>query len=88
MNPYLTIAAIFAAFLMSFLTYRKGLQDGLAINKGKDIKPMQNPVTATYKAVTEIKETAEMKKEEKEMAEQISNLMNYDGNPQKKRSED
>jgi hypothetical protein len=87
MNLYFITAIIFVAFFIGILAYRIGLQDGLNINKGKDIKPIPNPVTATYKAVSEIKENSEQKKEEKEFNEHLNNLFSYDGTPQKKEDE-
>ena len=87
MNPYIVLAVIIAAFFIGILAYRIGLQDGLNINKGKDIEPVPNPVTATYKAVAEIKENGEQKKEEKEFNEQLNNLFGYDGTPQKRSDE-
>lgn len=87
MNPYFVTAILFIAFLFVFLGYRMGLNDGINIQKGKEIKPISNPVTATYKAVTEIKDGSVQKKEEKEFIDQLNNLFGYDGTPQKKGDE-
>lgn len=57
--------------MASFLIYRKGLQDGMRINKGQDIKPIV--ITPPKRADTESKKA-------KERFDKImSNVENYSG---------
>ena len=75
------IAAIcMVAFFTSLWAYRKGLQDGLSLNKGNSITPIQNPLKTAYKAVKVNKESEEFKKG-------LSNLLSYDGTSQEVKDE-
>ena len=40
MDDFIILATFMVAFFMSFYSYRKGLQDGLSINKGKELTPI------------------------------------------------
>ena len=74
-------------FILPLWAYRRGLKDGLALNQGKPIEPIQNPV----RAYTEYREQRAEKKEVKEansaMMEGFNNIMGYTGDPQKKAGE-
>jgi hypothetical protein len=71
-------------FILPLWAYRRGLKDGLALNQGKPIEPIQNPV----KTVMQYVETRAEKKETKEannaLQEGFNNLMSYDGSDQMK----
>jgi hypothetical protein len=66
-------------FIAPLWAYRRGLKDGLAINKGKDIEPIKIPV----QVIQEVKKTAEQSKTEAKINKQFRNLMEYDGTAQK-----
>jgi hypothetical protein len=70
-------------FFVPIWCYRRGLKDGLALNQGKSIEPIQNPIQAIQRHVEERKESAEAKKENDLISEGLANIMNYDGTPQK-----
>lgn len=74
-------------FFIPVWFYRRGLKDGLALNQGKPIEPIQNPVQAVIKHVETRKESAEVKKANDEIAEGLANIMSYTGEPQKKAGE-
>lgn len=76
---YTLLAAIAVAFLMGFLVYRKGLQDGLSINKGRDIQPIKNPVQATIDTVIQAKQTVENQKQQVNLMQGLANMMGYTG---------
>jgi hypothetical protein len=70
-------------FILPLWAYRRGLKDGLSLNKGQTIAPIQTPVQA-YTAHVERK--AEVKKAnevEDKITDGLANLMAYDGTPQK-----
>jgi len=76
MNATITAAYIIAAFFMGFLTYRKGLKEGLNISKGKE-----NPIEPIIKNnVVKM----QSKKPEDIIMQGIENILLYDGTPQKK----
>lgn len=74
-------------FFIPFWAYRRGLQDGLKLNQGKPIEPIQNPV----KSFVEYREKVADKKETKEanstLISGFNNIMSYDGTPQKEAGE-
>lgn len=65
---YLLIVTFVVAFIMSFLSYRQGLKDGLNINKNEQLKPI-------------IEQKPKPNKEERKVNEQIHqgvlNRLNY-----------
>lgn len=75
----LSVVLGLAFFIVPLWAYRRGLKDGLAINQGKSIEPIQNPV----QAVTKHYEQKKGKGEEDKMMQGLTNIMSYDGNPQK-----
>lgn len=61
-------------FIVPIWTYRRGLNDGIAISKDKAIKPIQTPIQAVTKHI-------ESKKADKKQVEEIKGfeaIMNYD----------
>lgn len=81
---YVYVGAIIGLCLLNLWAYRRGLKDGLALNQGKPIEPIQNPV----KSFVEFREKATEKKEVKQantaQLEGFANLMAYDGTDQTK----
>lgn len=71
-------------FILPLWAYRKGLNDGLALNQGKPIEPIQNPITAIVKHVEAVAEKKEIKANNDYVAQGVANLMSYDGNDQSK----
>lgn len=65
-------------FFMPFLCYRKGLKEGYEMAKGKLPEPIKSPVKAVQDVIKDKKES----KETNEFFEGLSNLLNYDGEPQ------
>jgi hypothetical protein len=60
-------------FILPLWAYRKGVQDGLSIQQGKPIAPIQKPLTKANKASDEVSK----------FIEGINNIMAYDGETQK-----
>ena len=59
-------------FMLSFWAYRRGIKDGIALNNGKAIQPIQTPIQA-------VKKHTEAKTDDKKQQEEgIQNIMNYD----------
>lgn len=69
-------------FLLPLWAYRRGLKDGLALNQGKTIEPIQSPVGVIQKHMDNRAQVKETKKSEDMLAEGLANLMAYDGSPQ------
>ena len=63
--------------------YRRGLKDGKALSEGKPIEPIKTPV----QAFNEVKQAKEISKAEEKQMIHMTNLFEYDGNPQKEVSE-
>lgn len=84
---YLITGAIFGLCLFNLWAYRRGLKDGLALNQGKPIEPIQNPVTAFVEYREQRQEKKEVKASNDALSEGLANLMSYDGTPQKKAGE-
>jgi hypothetical protein len=64
-------------FIVPFLAYRKGLKDGLNITQGKPIEPI--------KPIQMIKEQFTKHEPNEIVSQGISNIMSYDGTPQKEK---
>ncbi len=75
MQYLLIFAAAVAVFFMGLWTYRKGLQDGLAVNKGRDLLPIKGPI----QAVMEAKQAADGQKRNAEIFKGLSDMINYTG---------
>jgi hypothetical protein len=60
-------------FILPLWAYRKGVQDGLNIQQGKPITPIQKPLKTPNKASDEVSK----------FIEGINNIMAYDGETQK-----
>lgn len=71
-------------FILPLWAYRRGLKDGIALNQGKSIAPIQTPVQAFTQHVERKQEKKEAKAQEDAMTTGLANLMAYDGNPQPK----
>lgn len=71
-------------FVLPLWAYRRGLQDGLALNQGKSIEPIKNPVQAYTEHREAKKESKEAKAAEDLISQGLANLMSYDGTEQKK----
>jgi hypothetical protein len=64
-------------FLIPLMAYRKGIQDGLDVGKGKSLEPIKGPIAA----IQEHKEIKTTKAQEDKIAEGIANIFSYDGKP-------
>lgn len=65
-------------FFMPLLCYRRGLKEGYELAKGKTPEPIKTPV----KVVQDVIKGKKEEKETNEFYEGLSNILNYDGNPQ------
>lgn len=63
------------------------MKDGLALNQGKSIAPIQTPVEVVTKHIDNRAQVKEAKAAEDAMAQGLANLMAYDGTPQPKPKE-
>lgn len=75
-----------AAILLCFFVlwaYRCGLQDGLALNQGKTPEPIKSPVQAIVEHRDRQQEKKETKEANDKFAQGLTNLLSYDGTPQK-----
>lgn len=82
MKYLIILATLMVAFFITFYSYRKGLQDGLNINKGKDIpKTNINPISPIFKHIEDKKEKDKIDK----ITEGLENILNYDGTDQAKK---
>lgn len=63
-------------FIVPVWAYRRGLKDGLGINQGKVIEPIRPSISTAF---TQARDKHEMDK----ITEGITNILAYDGNPQK-----
>jgi len=61
-------------FMLSFWAYRRGIKDGIALNKGKAIQPIQTPIQAVKKHT----EAKKADKKQQEESQGLQNIMNYD----------
>ena len=67
------------------MSYRRGLQDGLAVSQGKPLEPFKGPIKAIqeHKEQKIIKEKQEVIKEiQDKQRKGILNILAYDGRPQ------
>lgn len=80
---YIYLGAIIGLCLFNLWSYRRGLKDGLALNQGKPIEHIQNPVQAVQSHMDKRHEQKIAKDEESKLAEGLANMMAYDGTPQK-----
>lgn len=71
-------------FILPFWAYRRGIKDGLALNQGKPIEPIQNPVKTIIQHVETRAEKKETKEASSAMIEGFNNLMSYNGDDQTK----
>lgn len=69
-------------FILPLWAYRRGLKDGLALNQGKTIEPIQTPIQAVQKHIDNRSQVKESKAAEDELTRGLANLMSYDGSPQ------
>lgn len=65
-------------FFMPLLCYRRGLKEGYELAKGKTPELTKTPV----KALQYVLKGKQEGKEVNEFYEGLSNILNYDGNPQ------
>lgn len=61
-------------FIVPIWSYRRGLKDGLALNKDKPIEPIKSPIQAVQQHI----ETKKADKKQQEELEGISAIMGYD----------
>jgi len=66
-------------FLLPVWAYRRGIQDGINLSRGKPVEPFKGPV----KAVQEYREAKETEKKNDELLEGLKNIFAYEGTPQK-----
>jgi len=80
MEYAITSAVAVLCFSIAILwTYRKGLQDGLAVGQGKTPAPIKGPI----KTMQEHREQKQTKQEQDKFRDGLANLLAYDGSPQK-----
>jgi hypothetical protein len=60
------------------MSYRRGLQDGIAISQGKPLEPFKGPI----KVIQEHKEQKIIKEKQDKQRQGILNILAYDGRPQ------
>jgi hypothetical protein len=66
-------------FMVPLWAYRKGLKDGLAINRGAgNIEPIRSPI----QIMKQQKEVKAAKIQQDKMLEGLQNLLSYDGSKQ------
>lgn len=70
-------------FVLPMWAYRRGLKDGLAINQGKAIEPIQNPVQSVTQHIERKAAQKETKTANDHVSEGLANLLSYDGTAQK-----
>ena len=73
------ILILIGGLLSGYLIYSKGVNDGIKLEKGREVAILPNPI----KKAQERKKTAVNDKEEKEKVESIENMMGYTGFKQK-----
>lgn len=81
---YIYTGAIIGLCLLNLWAYRRGLKDGLALNQGKPIEPIQNPISAIVKHVEAAAEKKEIKTANDLMSQGLANMIAYDGTDQTK----
>lgn len=70
---YIPILITFVlSFSLAFYAYRKGLQDGIAVSKGREIKPLRNDITKPQAHKPDL------------ATQGLMNILAYDGTEQKK----
>lgn len=74
-------------FILPLWAYRRGLNDGLALNQGKSIEPIKSPVAVVQKHMDERTQTKEAKAANDAIAQGLANLMAYDGSAQEQPKE-
>lgn len=74
-------------FIVPVWAYRRGLQDGLALNQGKTPEPIKSPIQVVTEHRDRQQEMKETKEANDKLSEGLTNLMAYDGSPQKKAGE-
>lgn len=74
-------------FILPLWAYRRGLKDGLDLQQGKHIEPIQNPVQAITSHVEKQHEKKQSKEKDDLFAQGLQNLLAYDGTPQRKEDE-
>jgi hypothetical protein len=85
---YIYLGAIVGLCLFNLWSYRRGLKDGLALNKGQTIAPIQTPVQAYTAHVERKAEVKKANEAEDKITDGLANLMSYDGTPQKAKEGD
>lgn len=73
------ILILIGGLLAGYLIYSKGVKDGIALEKGREVAMLPNPI----KKAQERKKVAVNEKEEKEKVASIENMMEYTGFKQK-----
>ena len=73
------ILILICGLFCGYVIYSKGVKDGIAVSKGKEVTIVPNPVKEVKKSVKLKKET----EEEKQFMQAFDNLMSYDGTKQK-----
>lgn len=84
---YVYLSAIIGLCFFNFFAYRRGLKDGLSLNQGKSIEPIQGPVAVVQKHLDSRTQAKEAKAAEDKTMQGLANLMAYDGTPQPKPKE-
>lgn len=79
---YVYLSAIIGLCFFNFFAYRRGLKDGLALNKGQPIAPIQTPVEVVQKHMDNRTQAKQSKDQEDALAQGLANLFAYDGTPQ------
>lgn len=81
---YVYVGAIIGLCLLNLWAYRRGLKDGLALNQGKPIEPIQNPIKSLIEYREKQTEKKEVKQANSAQLEGFANLMSYTGDSQEK----
>lgn len=71
---------LFAGLVVAFFCiwcYRRGVKDGMAIKKGKQPEPIQNPITQIVDSHEQAKKRSEEHDATKSLEEQFQAFVNY-----------
>jgi hypothetical protein len=79
----LYIICTLLGFAAGVYIYRLGIQDGIAVEKGKQVTVV-NPIASTFSAINSVSFKPKEDTKAKDLyAEGLANLLNYDGKEQK-----
>lgn len=67
--------------LFFMFSYRLGVQDGLDLNKNKDLKTI-DPITSISNSIKEVKSSKKKEEAENDFLAGLNNILAYDGKQQ------